>query len=111
VERIEAWLARHSAAGGRVRVTPVVDQSREDAVDRHDPPPWMAEQVRLRDQRCVFPYCRTRRTWRRCAGVITGRRPRSDGATNAPTTALYAWTSPHADRYLVRDGGTLALTD
>ena len=59
VARIEDWLARHTAAGGRVRVTPVVDPDRTDAVDRHDPPPWMAEQVRLRDPRCVFPYCQT----------------------------------------------------
>ena len=59
IERIEAWLARHTAAGGRVRVTPVIDLAREDAVDRHDPPPWMAEQVRLRDPQCVFPYCQT----------------------------------------------------
>ena len=112
VARIEAWLARHTAAGGRVRVTPVVDPERTDAVDRHDPPPWMAEQVRLRDQQCVFPYCQTtpvtatwttssrtshptradhparptRRIWRRCVGDITGRRPRSDGATNATPT-------------------------
>ena len=59
VARIEDWLARHTAAGGRVRVTPVVDPARADAVDRHDPPAWMAEQVRLTDQLCVFPYCQT----------------------------------------------------
>ena len=60
VARIEAWLARHTAAGARARVTPVIDLAHQDAVDRHDPPPWMAEQVQLRDRQCVFPYCQTR---------------------------------------------------
>ena len=60
LERIEAWLDRHTAAGARARVTPVIDLAQQDAVDRHDPPPWMAEQVKLRDRQCVFPYCQTR---------------------------------------------------
>jgi 5-methylcytosine-specific restriction endonuclease McrA len=30
---------------------------RGDAVDVHDPPPWMRELVMLRDGHCVFPGC------------------------------------------------------
>ena len=30
---------------------------RRDAVDHHDPPPWMRELVILRDGHCVFPGC------------------------------------------------------
>jgi hypothetical protein len=37
---------------------PVLDLGRDDAVDRHDPPPWMRETVVLRDRHCVFPWCR-----------------------------------------------------
>ena len=35
----------------------MLDLNRTDAVDRHDPPPWMREQVILRDRHCVFPWC------------------------------------------------------
>jgi hypothetical protein len=40
-----------------VVVKPVLDLSRADAVDQHDPPVWMADLVRLRDPFCVFPGC------------------------------------------------------
>ena len=36
---------------------PVLDLSRGDAVDQHDPPEWMRELVILRDRTCVHPYC------------------------------------------------------
>jgi hypothetical protein len=35
----------------------VLHLDRSDAVNRHDPPPWMADLVRLRDPVCVFPGC------------------------------------------------------
>ena len=47
----------------RVTVTPVLDphsltsDARARATDAHDPPPRMAEAVRLRDPQCVFPWC------------------------------------------------------
>lgn len=50
---LAAWLA-----GATVVVKPVLDLARDDAVDGHDPPPWMADLVRLRDRHCVFPGCR-----------------------------------------------------
>jgi hypothetical protein len=50
---LAAWLA-----GSTVVVRPVLDLARDDAVDGHDPPAWMADLVRLRDRHCVFPGCR-----------------------------------------------------
>ena len=117
-----------------MKVTPVADLARDDAVDRHDPPAWMAEHVRLRDRRCVFPFCRTHSRDCDLDHVIpyddTGPPGQTHPANLAPlcrrhhrakTAKLwryrraddgsYAWTSPHGDRYLVKDGGTLALAD
>ena len=48
------WLDRTD----RVRIQPVLDMTRTDSVDRHDPPAWMHELVVLRDRTCVFPGCR-----------------------------------------------------
>lgn len=49
------WLA-----GTTLVVKPVLHLDRRDAVDRHDPPDWMADLVRLRDPTCVFPGCHRR---------------------------------------------------
>ena len=49
---IRTWLQDSKA-----RILPVLDLNRTDAVDQHDPPPWMREQVILRDRHCVFPWC------------------------------------------------------
>lgn len=53
LELLGEWLARI----GEFTVQPVLDPRRSDAVDRHDPPPWMREVVVLRDRHCVFPGC------------------------------------------------------
>ena len=137
LERIEDWLARHTAAGGRARVTPVIDLARTDAVDRHDPPPWMATQVRLRDQRCVFPYCQTRAADCDLDHVIAYRPPDEGGPpgqTNPQNLAplcrrhhraktarrwryrrardgTYIWHSTYEGTFFVKDGGTLAVPD
>ena len=47
------WLPRLSG----VTIRPVLDPTRSDAVDAHDPPTWMRELVILRDGHCVFPGC------------------------------------------------------
>jgi hypothetical protein len=52
---LRTWLADST-----VVVRPVLDLRLTDAVDRHDPPAWMADLVRLRDPWCVFPACRRR---------------------------------------------------
>lgn len=52
--KIREWLT-----GSRVTLQPVLHVAGDDrwSVDRHDPPPRMAEQVRLRNETCVFPWC------------------------------------------------------
>jgi hypothetical protein len=54
LERIREWVG-HS----RVTITPVLHVPHDDpwTVDQHDPPPRMAETVRLREESCVFPGC------------------------------------------------------
>ncbi|HET9759975.1 MAG TPA: HNH endonuclease signature motif containing protein, partial [Nocardioidaceae bacterium] len=47
------WLQRMAG----VTVRPVLDPTRGEAVDAHDPPAWMRELVILRDRHCVFPGC------------------------------------------------------
>ncbi len=51
------WLTRHTATGGRVVLRPVLDLNNHTAVDQHDPPAAMREQVLLRESHCVFPGC------------------------------------------------------
>ena len=50
IARIKDWAGR-----SRVTIQPVLDMTRTDAVDAHDPPAWMRELVILRDRHCVFP--------------------------------------------------------
>jgi hypothetical protein len=54
LDRIRNWAGR-----SRVTIQPVLHVASDDrwSVDRHDPPPRMADQVRLRDEACVFPWC------------------------------------------------------
>jgi len=54
IAKVKDWVG-HS----RVTITPVLHVAADDtwSVDRHDPPPRMAETVRLRDETCVFPRC------------------------------------------------------
>ncbi|MGN6250599.1 MAG: HNH endonuclease signature motif containing protein, partial [Marmoricola sp.] len=40
-----------------LRIRPVLDMGRTDAVDAHDPPAWMRELVIQRDKHCAFPGC------------------------------------------------------
>jgi hypothetical protein len=49
---LKTWLADTTLI-----IKPVLHLDRRDAVDTHDPPPWMADLVRLRDPACVFPGC------------------------------------------------------
>lgn len=54
LDLVRAWAGR-----SRLTIQPVLHVAADDrwSVDRHDPPPRMAEQVRLRDETCVFPWC------------------------------------------------------
>ena len=49
---IKSWVGHH-----QVVIQPVLNLQRRDAVDSHDPPPWMRDLVILRDGHCVFPRC------------------------------------------------------
>lgn len=48
----QRWLQRRD-----IKLTPVINMSNDHAVDTHDPPPPMAEQVTLRDATCTVPGC------------------------------------------------------
>jgi len=135
VERLgAATLAKiHHWVGHRqVVIQPVLNMQRGDAVDVHDPPPWMRELVILRDRHCVFPGCT--RDARGCdLDHITPYDPNGPpGQTNpfnlaclcrrhhrAKTLGLwrytrtpdgaYLWHGPYGARYLVTPTGTVTL--
>ena len=124
LDLIRAWLDDSKA-----RILPVLDLNRTDAVDQHDPPPWMRELVILRDRHCVFPWCG--RDARACdldhivpvtdeggppgqtnpqnLAPLCRRHHRAktakDGATNAPGRHLRL-DLPLQRHYLVTDNGT-----
>ncbi|WP_162254252.1 HNH endonuclease signature motif containing protein, partial [Nocardioides sp. Root151] len=54
VEKILDWIRD---LGPDATLTPVIDTNRDWAVDQHDPPEAMREQVLARDRHCVFPHC------------------------------------------------------
>ena len=80
--KIKSWVGHH-----QVVIQPVLNLQRRDAVDSHDPPPWMRELVILRDGHCVFPGCT--RDARACdLDHIQPLRPRTaHPAKPAPTTS------------------------
>jgi hypothetical protein len=127
---LEGWLGQSGFT-----ITPVVDLSRDDAVDRHDPPPWMRTLVMLRDRHCVAPYCQVD-AWACDLDHIEPYRPHGPpgqtrpenlaclcrGGHNAKThegwryhrtpEGSYLWTSPSGLRYRVTPGkGTEQLDD
>ena len=50
--KIRDWVGNSN-----VRIQPVIRMDGDDAVDGHDPPDRMREQVILRDPTCRFPNC------------------------------------------------------
>lgn len=127
MDLVADWAGRHGAT-----VQPVVDLARVGATDSHDPPPWMAEQVRLRDRHCVFPWCE--RDSRRCDldHIAPYRDDGSSGQTDPDNLAplcrrhhrckthgrwryrrnhdgSYSWRSPQGATYLVTTTGTAPL--
>ncbi len=75
-------LIREWAGRSRVTVQPIIHVATDDrwSVDRHDPPPRMAEEVRLRDEACVFPWCG--RSSRQCD--LDHREPFEDPGEGGP---------------------------
>jgi 5-methylcytosine-specific restriction endonuclease McrA len=127
-EWVRAWLG----ADQPVKVTPVVDLSAGASVDRHDPPPWMREQVVLRDRHCVHPYCEV--DSRSCdLDHIEPYRPHGPPDQTRPDNlaplcrrahvakthlgwrylrnadGTYLWTDPSGLRYLVTPEGTFPI--
>lgn len=124
MKRIKDWVG-HAA----VTVVPVIRMDRTDAVDRHDPPAWMREQVILRDQHCMFPWCATDARSCDLDHVI----PYKDGGETSPLNLAplcrhhhraktrrrwhyrrepdgsYTWTEPLGRRYRVTSSGTVQL--
>lgn len=123
LDLLHDWLQRLD----RVTIRPVLDTTRTDTVDRHDPPQWMREVVVLRDGHCVFPGCDT--DARACdLDHITPYVSPDNGGPPGQTTPAnlaclcrrhhrlktftawtytrtrhgdYAWTSPHGRNHLV----------
>ncbi|GAB3087175.1 HNH endonuclease signature motif containing protein [Nocardioides zeae] len=54
VEQVQSWCGLPDT---RVTVKPVIDLTADVAVDGYSPPDRIAEHVRARWPRCVFPYC------------------------------------------------------
>jgi len=135
IHQIQAWC---QAVGNTVTIKPVIDLNTETSTDAYTPTTKLTEQVRLRDQCCVFPHC-TRRA-RYCD--LDHRIPyhQTDPATGGKTTTsnlallcrrhhrtktfsawtydtpqpgVYDWTSPTGSRFRVtrsRRHGRMPLT-
>ena len=112
------WLTRTTATGAKFTIRPVLDLSSEWAVDPHDPPEPMREQVLLREAHCVFPGCR--RDSRSCdLDHITAHHPIEDGGPPgqthpgnlAPLCRTHHRVKTHsARRYKRHDHGTYTWT-
>ncbi|GAB3085856.1 HNH endonuclease signature motif containing protein [Nocardioides zeae] len=54
VEQVQSWCGSPDT---RVTVKPIIDLNHHDAVNGYTPPDRIADHVRARWPRCVFPYC------------------------------------------------------
>ncbi|HEU4812098.1 MAG TPA: HNH endonuclease signature motif containing protein [Nocardioides sp.] len=129
LEKIREWLG-HS----NVSIRPVIDLNHCDAVDAHDPPPRVREQVILRDRHCVFPWCS--RDARSCdldhiePYVEDGPPGQTNPENLAPLCrrhhrcktsgrwryrrqpdGSYLWLAPHGRAYVVTPRGTITLNE
>jgi hypothetical protein len=132
--QVAAWCGDPTTA--RVVVKPVVDLNAYQAVDGHEVPERIAEQVRLRDRTCVHPWCQ--RPASACdLDHIVPYVPMDQGGPPGQTNPLnlaplcrlhhrmkthgrwtyamtapgtYQWRSPHNHTYLRDKSGTTDLT-
>ena len=114
----------------------MLDLNRTDAVDQHDPPPWMRGQVILRDRHCVFPWCGRDARLTDLDHIVPYVPPDEGGPpgqTNPQNLAplcrrhhraktftgwtyqrardgTYTWTSPHGQTLTVGPDGTCRTT-
>lgn len=127
VEQVRAWCAHPDAS---VTVRPVLDLADQTSVTQYEIPDRMADQVRLRDQTCVFPWCT--RPARACDldHVVPHARGGSTAADNlAPLCrrhhrlkthgrwryrlirpGTFLWASPHGLHFLRDHRGTLDVS-
>ena len=133
---MERWLTQ-LAPGARIRVRPVLDLADDTAVDAHEAPPGVADQVDERDLVCQFPWCgRPARPGSTDRDHITAYVPLDDGGPPGQTSAvrlarlcryhhrvkthggwLYrreptgvlTWVSPHGQVYRVHRRGTSSV--
>ncbi len=126
VEQVKAWC---QSAGTTVTVRPVIDLNTEISTTAYSPSPRLVEQVRLRDQVCVFPHCTRRarscdldhrdpfdkldptaggRTTTRNLALLCRRHHRAKTFSvwtyGSPEPGVYEWTSPSGLRYRVTRG-------
>ena len=135
IEQIRAWC---ETVGNTVTIKPVIDLNAEITTDAYTPTVKLAEQVRLRDQCCIFPHCT--RPARHCdldhRIPFDQQNPAAGGKTttsnlallcrrhhrtktfspwtyNTPQPGVYDWTSPTGKRFRVtrsRRHGRLPIT-
>ncbi len=123
LDQVRHWCTRTRT---EVVVRPVLDLNEHIVCDGYQPSPRLRDQVTLRDQRCVFPWCtRNSRScdldhivpWEQGGETTTAnlaalcrRHHRLKTHTawtyerTGPTT--YQWTSPHGHRFLTDPTGT-----
>ncbi len=126
VEQIKAWC---QAVGNVVTVRPVIDLNTQISTSVYVATEKLAEQVRLRDQCCVFPNCTRRarfcdldhrvpfdhkdpaaggKTTTRNLALLCRRHHRtktfSPWRYETPEPGVYDWTSPSGNRFRVVRG-------
>ncbi|WP_323793894.1 HNH endonuclease signature motif containing protein, partial [Nocardioides sp.] len=126
IEQLKAWC---QAAGTTVTIKPVIDLNQDLSTQAYVPTAKLVEQVRLRDQNCVFPSC-TRRA-EHCdldhRIPFNKNNPSAGGKTTtsnlsllcrkhhraktfsawdytSPAPGVYDWTSPSGARFRVTRG-------
>ncbi len=60
IDQIKAWC---QTVGNTVIIRPVIDLNTQISTNAYTPTEKLVEQVRLRDQVCVFPHCPRRARW------------------------------------------------
>ena len=131
VEQVRRWCG--SRPGGprvQVVVKPVIDLREHLESDAYEIPDRLREQVALRDQRCVFPWCTRPARACDCDHAVAHDRGGSTCSCNvAPLCrrhhrlkthaawsytplepGTYVWISPHGYSYLVDHTGTRDVT-
>ncbi|CAM3308920.1 HNH endonuclease signature motif containing protein [Nocardioides dubius] len=129
IEQLTDWLQRH---GSIASINPVIDLNRTGSVDRHDPPQWMVELVKERDQHCVFPHCTRSSADADLDHINPYQETGPPGQTNPENLAplcrrhhlaktfagwryvrnrdgTYTWTNKHGHTWLVTALGTIQL--